>query len=331
MVTMTNSETTEQIRAQPVTGEVLPPEGDARALNAQTHGMTSEQVPPHERAAYLQHVQAVRQSSGARGYLQERLADRAALALWRLDRVARYEEAQVREAQRSTRAALAQGEGMRGTYNVKRARDALAEAAGTTPQLLSTLPELPERKAAQHERAAGYLSDWAAGGSAAGVSEDDAAHLGESLAGDLLDADPPARAADMVRAMLGRPAKRGEPPRIDDGSWNYAPGELPGLLSFYREFWGDEAGAMLAESAGFERERAAKIREAQREARSAEADALALAALPSENESQKITRYEAHLERVLYRALHDLEALRREAEGKESTPPVRVVLDEQRE
>jgi len=38
--------------------------------------------------------------SGARGYMQERLADRAALALWRLDQVARY-EAVSRMAQRT--------------------------------------------------------------------------------------------------------------------------------------------------------------------------------------------------------------------------------------
>jgi hypothetical protein len=38
-------------------------------------------------------------------------------------------------------------------------------------------------------------------------------------------------------------------------------------------------------------------------------------------------RYEAHLERVLYRALHDLEALRREGGGDPTPGPVRGVFD----
>ena len=309
-------------------GEGQTVERDPRGANAQRHGILSEHVSEGERGEYAQHVEQMRASTGAASYLEQRLADRAALALWRLDRVAAYEAAQIREAQRSTRAAIAEGDGMRGTRNVQRARARLAEAAGTAPQVLASLPALPEDKAAQHDRAAAHLSAWASGGSAEGLGERDAAHLGAALAGELLDADPPARAADMVRAMLGRAPRRGEGASIEGHTWTYEPGELPGLLTFYREFWGDDAGELLGESAEFEREQAAKIREAQREASSAEADALALAALPSESEAQKITRYEAHLERVLYRALHDLEAARRERQGKDTPGPLRGVLDE---
>jgi hypothetical protein len=68
-----------------------------------------------------------------------------------------------------------------------------------------------------------------------------------------------------------------------------------------------------------------------REALNAQADALALAALPSEMELEKVTRYEAHLERVLYRALHDLEAARSERAGQVGPPPLRGVLDERQE
>ncbi|AAF10110.1 hypothetical protein [Deinococcus radiodurans] len=304
-------------------------ERDPRGANAQRHGILSEHVSEGEREAYAQHVEQIRASTGAASYLEQRLADRAALALWRLDRVARYEAAQIREAQRSTRAAIAEGEGYRGTGNVKRARARLADAAGTSPHLLAAVPGLPEHKAAQHDRAAAHLSRWAGGGSAEGLGERDAAHLGAALAGELLDADPPARAGDMVRAMLGRAPRRGEAASVEGHKWTYEPGELPGLLAFYREFWGDEAGEMLGESAEFERGEAAKIRAAQREALSAEADALALAALPGEAEAQKVTRYEAHLERVLYRALHDLEAARREREGRDTPGPLRGVLGEQ--
>lgn len=302
-------------------------ERDPRGANPQRHGILSEHIPPSEREAYAGHVEQIRASTGAKTYLEQRLADRAALALWRLDRVAAYEAAQIREAQRSTRAAIAEGLGMRGTANVTRARERLAEVVDTSPQVLAAVPRFAEHRLSERERHAAHFENWAAGGGAEGLGETEAAYLGGQLAAELLDADPPARAADMVRAMLGRPARRGEAASVEGHKWTYQPGEVPGLLAFYRQFWGDEAGEMLGESAQFEREQAQKIREAQREARSAEADALALAALPSDSEAQKITRYEAHLERVLYRALHDLEASRREREGRDTPGPLRGVLD----
>ena len=328
MVTMTNSETTEQ--TQPVTGEVLPPEGDARALNAQTHGMTSEQVPPHERAAYLQHVQAVRQSSGARGYLQERLADRAALALWRLDRVARYEAAQVSGQRRAALQHVQAGQNGGAVGAVTGAYSALAGLTYETPEAHRAAPELAEEKAREHEALAVHLERWAEGGSAEGLCEAEALHLGERLGDALIDAE--ARAGDLVRAMLGRPPRRGEAQSVEEGVWTFEPAELPGLLAYAREYLGaEQAPRTLRTLAQRERGKAEAIRAAQREAVAALGDALAVAELPPAQVLEKVTRYEAHLERVLYRALHDLEALRREAEGKESTPPVRVVLDEQRE
>ncbi len=45
------------------------------------------------------------------------------------------------------------------------------------------------------------------------------------------------------------------------------------------------------------------------------ADALALAALPPDKVLEKVTRYEAHLERGLYRALHELEAMQERKAG----------------
>lgn len=317
-----NSENTEQIQA--VMGDVLPPEGDARALNAQTHGMTSEQVPPHERAAYLGHVQAVRASSGARGYLQERLADRAALALWRLERVARYEAAQVSTQRRAALRRLSTGDA---AAPVSQAYAALAALTHETPEAHRAAPELAESSAARHDAYALTLDAWAAGGGAEGLDVSSADHLGAALA-ELLQMGG-ARAAGMVRAMMGRPPKRGEALTVELEEWVYEPGELPGLLQFARDRWGNLAPALLGNLAQRERQRAAAIRAAQREAQDALSDALALAEVPPTQTLEKVTRYEAHLERVLYRALHDLEALRREAEGKDSPGPLRGVLDAQ--
>ncbi len=57
-------------------------------------------MPPSEREVYAQHAQAIREASGAQNYLEQRLADRAALAFWRLDRVARWEVAEQERDQR---------------------------------------------------------------------------------------------------------------------------------------------------------------------------------------------------------------------------------------
>ncbi len=47
--------------------------------------------------------------------------------------------------------------------------------------------------------------------------------------------------------------------------------------------------------------------------------------LPSEEDLQKIARYEAHLGRQMYQALHELEALQRRRSGREA-PLARVDL-----
>ncbi|MBZ9750717.1 hypothetical protein K7W42_07570 [Deinococcus sp. HMF7604] len=320
-------ESTEQTPAQ--VGEVLPPEGDARALNAQTHGMTSEQVPPHERAAYLGHVQAVRSSSGARGYLQECLSDRAALALWRLERVARYEAAQVSAQRRKALQDIHTGDEYGPAAQVTRAYDALSRLTHETPAAHRAAPDLAERGAARHDAYALTLDGWGAGGRAEGLDVNTADHLGAALA-ELLQSSG-ARAGDMVRAMMGRPPKRGEALSVEGGEWVYEPDEVPGLLQFACERWRDMAPRILGSLAQRERMKAEAIRAAQREALAAAGDALALAEVPPTQVLEKVTRYEAHLERVLYRALHDLEALRREAEGKDSPGPLRGVLDAQGE
>lgn len=321
---MSNPEIAEQT-AQLHTGEVLPPEPDPRALNSVRHGMGSEHVPPGERAGYAAHVQAVRASSGARGYLQERLADRAALALWRLDRVARYEAAAASMAQRKALQAIEQGEKYGPAEHVTAAYDRLHRLTWEPVEQLRADPTLSEREAQRFEGYAGTLDTWAAGGEGRGLSEEEAGHLGELLAESLQALKVPP--AQMVRAMLGRAPKRGEADSVESEEWTYEPAEVPGLLRLYRERLGDLQAYMLRNLAGAQRLKAQAIRDAQREAEHAQADALAVSALPHAKELEKVTRYEAHLERVLYRALHDLEAARREAAGQDTPGPLRGILD----
>jgi hypothetical protein len=306
--------------------DVLPPEPDKRALNGVTHGMTAQHVPPDEREGYAQHVEEVRAATGAQGYLEQRLADRAALALWRLDRVARYEAAQSSAARRKVAQEIDAGLPYGAAEAVSAAYKRLSALCVEGAEHLRADPALSEGAALRHEVDAAYLEGIAAGGSAEGCTPDEAYTLGAALSEALqgVKMSP----AQMVRAMMGRPAKRGEAASIEDEEWEYQPAEVPGLLALYRERLGTLAPAILESYAGRERHRAAQIREAQREALNAQADALALAALPHEKVLEKVTRYEAHLERVLYRALHDLEAARGARAGQAGPPPLRGVLDE---
>lgn len=189
-------------------------------------------------------------------------------------------------------------------------------------------PTLSEGKAVQLDGHAATLDSWAAGGSAEGVSEDEAAALGWELFNLLAGRGGPQNLeSEVIRVMLGRAPVGEEEQRLADPNWEVEPGELPGLLDYARKHWGKLAPLTLRILAQRERKQAQAIREAQREAEHAQVDALALAALPDVKELEKVTRYEAHLERVLYRALHDLEAACREGEGKETPGPLRGVLD----
>lgn len=308
--------------------EVLPPAPDPRALNGVSHGLTAQHVPPSEREGYAQHAQQIRAATGAQNYLEQRLADRAALALWRLDRVARYEQAQAGNLRRAAEEKIREGATYGPAQYVTAAYARLSDLIGyMTPEQLRDAQQV-EDEAQERDRNAAHLTRWAQGGSAGGLDENDAAGLGMTLFFALADNTHPAYSErNLARAMLGRTPKRAEVEQLQESDWEFTPSDLPGMLDYARALWGDWAGVRLELLAEKESRKAAQIREAYREAQAAESDALALAALPPAEQLEKITRYEAHLERVLYRALHDLEAARLGREGKESPGPVRVVLD----
>lgn len=308
--------------------EVLPPLPDRRALNGVTHGLTAQHVPPDEREGYARHVEQIRAVTGAQNYLEQRLADRAALALWRLDRVARYEAAQAGNMRRAALERISEGATYGPAQYVTAAYARLADLIGYfTPEQLRDAQQV-EEEAQERDRYAAHLSAWAEGGSAAGLDKTDAAGLGWVLFEALADNTSPAYSErKLAAAILGRTPKRSEVEALKNSEWEFEPGELPALVEYARQLWGDRAAFRLRSLAEKESAKAAQIRAAFSEAQAAEADALAVAALPQAEQLEKITRYEAHLERVLYRALHDLEAARRDREGKDSPGPVRVALD----
>ena len=65
-------------------------------LNATRHGALSEVIPDHEVPAYTQHLDLIREHFDPVGYLEDVLTERVANLLWRIGRVARYEQAVIK-------------------------------------------------------------------------------------------------------------------------------------------------------------------------------------------------------------------------------------------
>lgn len=298
---------------------------DPRGGNPEKHGILSEHIPLRERAGYEQHVQAVRASSGASGYLQERLADRAALALWRLERVTRYEAAQVSARQRQTRLELEAGEKYGPAGAALKAFERVAKLGYESVDVYQREPETAEKDARDWEQEADALHTWGTGGSVEGLESND--NLCNSLGLILYKTLETIKVSSgqMVSAMTGRKAKPSEVEALDNWNWDFSPADVLALVGVLmaREL----GGTILIADARSLRKKAASIRAAVAEAVGAEHDAQELALIPEDAVLNKVMRYEAHLERVLYRSLHDLEALRREGEGKPTPGPVRGVFD----
>ena len=64
--------------------------------NATKHGALSEVIPEHEIAAYNHHVELIRDHYQPTNYLEEVFTERIANVLWRMARVARYEQAVIK-------------------------------------------------------------------------------------------------------------------------------------------------------------------------------------------------------------------------------------------
>ena len=72
------------------------PEGKARSsLNAYSHGFLTDVIPLHERDAYAEHRSAMRENYAPTGYLEEILVERISSSFWRLRRLERHESAGV--------------------------------------------------------------------------------------------------------------------------------------------------------------------------------------------------------------------------------------------
>ena len=329
--------------ALPAEVTVLNIERDPRGGNPQTHGILSAHVPASEREAYTAHALAVRQSSGAQGYLQERLADRAALAFWRLDRVARWEAVELESEQRRfhdrLRSAVMEFPATYGAVTsapldalpLRESLKVLGELTGDAQQTFLTEPGAAEQYAQDSDKEARAWAVLVAGGDPATLPADVLEIVGIEIMTALRD-EWGLDAGKVARVFLGRKATRQE--AQDVANWNYT-AEAPEVAALMAEAvrvagvtawgrWVSEQQFMATRKAVQVRAVAARLPDLLRQE-------VAQATEPSTKRLEKVARYEAHLERVLYRALHELEVARRERQGQDTPAPLRVVLDERAE
>jgi SHS2 domain-containing protein len=301
-----------------------------RMLSALKHGSWAG-VLPTERADWQQHLVAIRQTLHPETPLEEQLVERIALALWRLRRVVNWEVALINDALERARETAALRVPLphllQDASPVRRQAAALSliryvltgvpaddeegpsghDNSGLVgaDELIAAAEERIEARrdqAAALERALAALNDPA---SLANLDEDDAAAAGLALVDALSESE---------KALVAE--RRG-----------IAPEELAEEVELTTEEL-----VTLVKAVGPERART--VLETAR--RKAQVDLMVLEqalsvyhqatkerrerAVPDFEELGKLQRYEGHLERMLFRSLHELEALQARRSG--TAPPL---------
>jgi hypothetical protein len=248
------------------------------------------------------HLAGVLESLSPEGHLEVVLAERVALFSWRLHRVTRYETESIALYQEKAEDDLARerrfGSHVLGAEHPEEVRWKLKDAQRTY-RMFKKLPVLPDDKG---------LS----GGDAAGVLWGVSAYVEDE---DLEQVEPPSGVPDWA-GVEG-----------DTAEWD---AWTVGLVRKYVGFMASRAGAAPEEllEAATEKARLDVIR-AKQAAERVEQDLKRLSRerlLPPEKTLEKVARYEAHLSRQLYKAMHELEALQTRRSGG-AAPLARLDVD----
>jgi hypothetical protein len=320
------------------------PEGKGKvARNAVRHGIYSDVpiLPGLERAEdWEAHRAGVLQSLAPVGPLEQSLAERVALCVWRMKRVAVYETAVAAVGLEEIAERLRPRPRTRATMRVDQLNEEqedglpLPEALGkalkeqqeawkeleTVEQrlrLLERLPEMPDDGPVRGDDAWHCFEDFLAAlpGDGELPDMDDPDFLaGLGVPKDELD-DPYAWAgwtAGVVRQGLRALAKAGN--RTPDKVLTRAIDHWRGSQAEHRE----AVKAIDQKVKGLRRRLKAKETRLTRER-----------ILPDGDTLQKVTRYEAHLSRQMYQALHELQRLQAARNGNGLPPPAAldVTLD----
>jgi hypothetical protein len=263
--------------------------------NATRHGIRSPApvVPGLENAEdWEAHRDGVLESLSPEGHLEDVLAERVALLSWRLHRVTRYERETIALSQEKveedlvTRRRLS-ADSVYEAWHPEEVRW-IHEDAKKTQRLLKRLPALRgEKRLSSEEAGSVLLAVWDQMDEEAKPKELEIPGIPEALdPGLLFEYDVP-WTASLVREGISVIAQ--------------AAGEAS-----------EEVVEAATEGARLKvRETKSKIEEVERALRDMSRERL----LPDETTLQKIARYEAHLSRQLYQALHELEALQTKRSG----------------
>jgi hypothetical protein len=264
--------------------------------NATRHGIRSPApvIPGLEKAEdWDDHRDGVLESLSPEGHLELVLAERVALLSWRLHRVTRYERESIALSQEKVEDDLMEIQNFNPLTrdDVMHPQDVRMafEDAKKTHRLLKKLPKLPAEKPLSTEEAGSVLKAvWNRVDEEVGLGELEIPGIPDALddPDSLFEYEVP-WTASLVREGISVLAR--------------AAGEAPeDLLESAAE------GARLEVAVTkFEAERV------ERDLRNMSRERL----LPDEKTLEKIARYEAHLSRGLYQAMHELEALQTKRSG----------------
>src|SRR5215216_1506989 len=271
--------------------------------NATQHGIRSPApvVPGLEKVEdWEEHCSGVLESLSPEGHLENVLAERVALLSWRLHRVTRYERETIALSQERVEEDLASrqrfGLNVLVSGHPEDVRRAY-ESARKTQRLLKRLPTLPDDKRLSAEDAEAVL--WAVWGQV-----DEEVELEE-------ETDIPGVPGPLHLETLEE----------YDISWTVL--LVREGISAIASSAGEKPEKLL-EAATEEAPR--EVRRAKLEVEAAERDLKNMGRerlLPDEKTLEKIARYEAHLSRQLYQAMHELEALQTKRAG-EAAPLARL-------
>ena len=313
-------------------------------LNATTHGILSAQpvVNSYERAEdWEEHREAIVASLAPAGGMEGVLAERVALCSWRLNRVVLYESERASELQEGAMESVRQRRKQKLEMErlLARAGDEVLTDVGILIEAHPLNAIEDASMARRIHKAVEKLFDAPADATVKG--EDGSAVLVEAArhavkqaayqageepeAGDVIE-----RADSLIERLPGLP----EDAFLED--LDYTTGRLRELVSWLAVEAGGTPDSETVDSSVIEPEEAvmealhtAARHDAAMKAEKAEkAEAELLAErrdriLPDRADLEKIARYEAHLSRQMYQALHELEALQARRVGK-SAPLARV-------
>jgi hypothetical protein len=278
-------------------------------LNATRHGIFSRLavLPSMEQQLdWESHLSSTENDLKPRGYLEENLVERVALLLWRLGRVARHERENAALAQEEVVEYVAELQNVRGLglrrFSSKSELNgsphpddaaAIARCAKRALILIERLPDLPDEERLKSDQATSLIFSFESAAKVDIHSVDFPSFPG--VPDDLMLEEFKGWTAGLVR-----------------GAWNViaeVSGEPVNVL-YTRAL---QTARCEFAAADHERKRLTVELDRCRRRR----------LLPPAEELDKISRYEAHLERCLYRALHEVQRLQASRNGN-MTPPIAV-------